>query len=90
MADSRAGRLSLLCSVIVPLATPDLARVEIWLQVSGKMVRCRECHDLKLTVDGQPLPVRDTIYHSALGTGFVVEAVTLPLGRLRTEHSDQR
>ena len=79
VAASRAGKLSLLCSVIVPKATPSLAKVEIGLQVSGPRVLYRECHDLQLTVDGQPLPVRDTTYDAALGQGFVVEAVTLPL-----------
>lgn len=76
---SRAGQLSLLCSVIVPVALPTMARVEIGMQVSGKKVLYRECHDLELSVDGRPLPARDTTYHSALGTGFVVEAVTVAL-----------
>ena len=79
VAASRSGKLSMLCSVIVPVATPTLARIEMGLQTSGNMIRFRECHELALTVDGKPLPARDTTYHSALGTGFVVEAATLPL-----------
>jgi len=79
VAASRAGKLSLACAVTVPTAAPTLAKIELGFQVSGKMVRFRECHDLLLTADGKPLPARDTTYHSALGKGFVVEAVTVPL-----------
>lgn len=79
VAASRAGKLSMLCSVIVPDAAPTLAKISIGLQVTGKMVRYRECHDLQLTLDGVPLPPRPSEYHTALGMGFVVEAVTLPL-----------
>ncbi len=79
VAASRAGKLSTLCSVIVPDAAPTLAKISFGLQVSGKKVRYRECHDLQLTLDGVPLPPRPSEYHIALGTGFVVEAVTLPL-----------
>lgn len=76
---SRAGQLSLLCSVLVPQRTPAFSRIEIGFQVSGKQVRFRECHDLEFVVQGKPLGARQSTYHSALGKGMVVEAVTAPL-----------
>ena len=78
LAVAKAGKPSMLCSVIV--TGSGFAKATLGFQQWGTEVKLRGCAGLSLALDdGPPLPSRVHEYHSGLGKGFVVEAVTIPL-----------